>query len=145
MALNSRSTIDSRWLSHNLKVEAGFNTAEIEIFDSNVSDATYNATTNTWTGSRTTIWSGKARIQPVTKSTNRSGTMNPTSVTEVEVHFNYPGDVDILPGHQIFVAESPYNTPLTNMILTVRSAVNSSNAWNRVLLCEIDEEVRRSV
>jgi hypothetical protein len=145
MALNSRSAIDSRWLSHNLKVVSGFNVATIEIFDSNISDGTYNAVTNTWTGSRTTIWSGEARIQPVTKPTNRNNTANPTSITEVEVHFNYPGDVDILPGHQIFVTASPYNTPLTNMILTVRSSINSSNAWNRVLVCEVDEEVRRSV
>jgi len=145
MALNSRSTIDPRWLSHNLKVESGFNLAEIQIFDSNISDSVYNATANTWTGSRTVIWSGSARIQPLGKPTNRANTGNPTSVTELEVHFNYPGTIDILPGYQIFVTSSPYNPPLTNMILTVRSSVNSSNAWNRVLLCEVDEEVRRSV
>lgn len=145
MALNSRSAIHPKWFSHNLPVESGFNLASIEIFDSNISDGTYNATTNTWSGSRTVLWSGEARIQPVSKSTNRANTGNPTSVLDVEVHFNHPGDLDILPGHQIFVTASPYNTPLTNMILTVRTALNSSNAWNRVLVCEVDEEVRRSV
>jgi hypothetical protein len=145
MALNSRSGIDSRWLSHNLKVVSSFNFANIEIFDSNISEGTYNATTNTWTGSRTVLWSGEARIQPTTKPTNRNNTANPTSITEVEVHFNYAGDLDVLPGHQIFVTSSPYNTPLTNMIFTVRSSLNSSNPWSRTLICEVDEEVRRSV
>ena len=145
MALNSRASVDPRWFSHNLAVESGFNLAKIEIFDSNISDSTYNATTNAWSGSRTILWSGNARIQPVNNPNNRSSKINSTTAAEVEVHFNYAGQLDILPGSQIFVTKSKQNPALENMILTVRSSVNASTAWNHVLVCEIDEEVRRSV
>lgn len=145
MALNSRASVDPRWFCHNLAVESGFNLAKIEIFESNISDSTYNATTNAWTGTRTVLWTGNARIQPINRPNNRSSQVNPTTTTEVEVHFNYAGELDLLPGTQIFVTKSKQNPALENVILTVRSSVTSSTAWNHVLVCEIDEEVRRSV
>ena len=145
MALNSRASVDPRWFSHNLATEAGFNLAEIEIFDSNISDSVYDASTNTWTGSRTVLWSGKARIQPIRKPTNTSSQTNPTQASMVEVHFNHLGVIDFIAGSQVFVTKAPYNVSLENMILTVLSSTNSSNTWNRTLVCQIDEEVRRSV
>jgi len=145
MALNSRAAVSPKWFSHNLPVEQGFNLAQIEIFDSNISDSVYNPTTNSWTGSRTVLWTGRARIQPIRKPSNADSESNPSQVSMVEVHFNHPGDLDVIAGSQIFVTKAPYNTSLEKMILTVLSSTNSSNAWNRVLVCQIDEEVRRSV
>ncbi len=145
MALNSRPSLDSRWVSHNLNVEAGFNIADIEIVDSNMSDSVYNAEANTWTGSPTVLWSGKARIQASSKSSSRASRINPTSISEVEVHFNSADPVDIIAGSQVVVTYSAYSPDLVNKVLVVRSSTSSTNAWNYMLLCEIDEEVRRSV
>lgn len=152
MALNSRGILDPRWLTHNRPVNTGFLTTTIEIFNPSISEATYNATSNTWTGERDILWTGKARIQPNSKPSDRNGKINPTSVQEVEVHIDFTGNTltgsvgvmpDIRPNHQIFVTDSPADVALESFIYNVRSVVNSSTPWHRVLICEVDQEVAR--
>lgn len=151
MALNSRTILDPRWATHNRGVQSSLFTTSIEIFDPNISDAVYNATTNAWTGEREIIWTGKARIQPMSKPSDRNGKMNLTSVQEVEVHIDLKGNTlagsvgvmpDIRPNTQIFVTESALDDTLTKFVYNVRSVLNSSHPWHRVLICEVDQEVR---
>lgn len=151
MALNSRTILDPRWATHNRGVQSSLFTTSIEIFDPNISEAVYNATSNTWSGEREIIWTGKARIQPVSKSADKNGKMNLTSVQEVEVHIDLKGNTlagsigvmpDIRPNAQIFVTESSLDATLTKFVYNVRSVLNSSHPWHRVLVCEVDQEVR---
>jgi hypothetical protein len=126
--------------------------ATIEIFDPEINDGTYNAATNTFSSSRTVLWTGKARIQAVRSSSARANQMNPTSIQELEVHIDMRGNPlegsegtmpDIRPQHQIFITSSPYDETLENYILTVRSALTTSNPWGKMLHCEVDQEVKR--
>lgn len=154
MALNTRPAIHPKWLTHNNNVESSFHLLTIEIFDPNVQGGTYDAATNTWTSSRSVLWTGKARLQAVRSASNRQNKMNPTSIQEVEVHIDLRGNTlagaeytmpEIRPSYQIFITDSPYDETLESYILTVRSSVTTSNPWGRMLLCEIDEEAKRNV
>ena len=154
MALNTRSVIHPKFFEHNRQIDRDFMLATVEIFDPNATDSTYNATTNAWTSAREILWTGKARIQPTKDATNKQFQYNPTAVQEVEVHIDLEGNTlagyagtmpDIRPGHQIFVTDSPQDAVLERFILTVRSAMNSSNPWHRMILCEVDQEVERAV
>ena len=152
MALNTRSVIHPKFFEHNRQIDKDFMLATIEIFDPNASDSTYNAATNTWTSARDVLWTGKARVQNSKVPVNVSSPVNPTEVGTVEVHIDFEGNTlagsegvmpDIRPGHQIFVTSSPYDETLENYILTVRSSLNSSNPWHRMIYCEVNQEVKR--
>lgn len=144
--------MSAAWLTHNLGIQASFFTTTVEIFNPSISEATYDASSNTWTGSREIVWTGKARLQTVNKPSDRALRTNPTSVQEVEVHIDFKGNTlagsigvmpDIRPNYQIFVTSSPTDPLLQNFIYNVRSVINSSNPWHRVLLCEVDQEAKR--
>ena len=149
MALNSRPAIHPKWLTHNNNVESSFHLATIEIYDPEINDGSYNAATNTFTSSRTVLWTGKARIQAVRSSILKQNDNNPTNSQELEVHLDMRGNTlagsegempDIRPNYQIFVTSSPYDETLENYILTVRSSISTSNPWGKMLLCEVDLE-----
>lgn len=145
MALNSRSVIHPRWTSHSLNVEAGTMLAEVQIFDPEIGSSVYDEITNTWDTTRTILWAGPARVQPFGRGRDVSGSMNPSDIGDVNIHLGAIGTIDLRPGHQIFVTSCATNPQLVNFIYTIKSVVNSSNAWNRVVLCEVDQEVRRNV
>jgi hypothetical protein len=48
--------------------------------------------------------------------------------------------VDIRPGNYIIVSSSPASDQLTKFVYIVRSVINSSNAWQRTLVCDVDME-----
>ena len=127
--------------------------AEIEIFNPSSSESVYNASSNTWSAVRDIVWTGKARIQTVRSASNRANIVNPTSIRELEVFIpltgnTLTGSVGVMPeirtGYQIFVTDSPYDETLKNFVINVRSAMNSSNPWEKMLYCESDQEVKRA-
>ena len=108
MALNTRSSVDPRWVTHHSPVEDGLTLAYIEIFKPNNSDKQYDPITNTWTTDSTVLYKGWARIQPNRPFTtfDSSNDFVPASAKDVAVFFNiHKNDIihrDIKPGN-IFV------------------------------------------
>jgi len=152
MALNTRTILHPSWVSHNKNIEAGMRLADIEIFDLKGSEATYDAATNTWTGAREVLWTGKARIQSVRNSVTRQSSINATNAQQFEVHIPADGNTlegsegqmpDLRPNHQIFVNSAPYDPTLENYIFVITGTLSSSNPWGKMLQCEVDQEVRR--
>lgn len=152
MALNTRTILHPKWITHNSAVESGFRVAEIEIFDPKGSDATYDATTNTWSSAREILWTGKARIQAVRNTVNRQNSFNATDAQPFEVHIDMRGNTlsgsegdmpDIRPNHNIFVTSSPYDATLENYIFVITGSLSTSNPWGKMLQCEVDQEVLR--
>lgn len=150
MALNSRSSIDPRWLTHNRSVGYGLQLAQVEIYNPASGSQEYDATTNTWTGSKTTIYTGPARVQPISNAGDAGDTYNPTLFQNVRVEIPYgkntlagtSGELpDIRPNDRIIVTSSPYNSVLTKFVFSVIGVMNSSNAWERTLLCRVDTEL----
>jgi hypothetical protein len=67
---------------------------------------------------------------------------NDTFVRQVEVQIDFEGSsiADIRPGDYMLVTASPYDSTLTKFVYIVRSVINSSNPWQRTLVCEVDME-----
>lgn len=156
MALNSRSAIDPRWQFHNSIVERSLALTSIQIYDPQSTSSTYNATTNTWSGTTSALWEGKARIQPRSASVRlgHAGTVvsaiDPGASQIVEVHIGLRENQltgsngampDLRPGHRMRVTNSPADPNLVNFEFVVRSVINSSNPWHRMLLCEVNQEL----
>jgi len=149
MGLNTRSILDPRWIGHHRSISTGLQVCDITIYNENLGVRAYNATANTWTTSATAIWSGKARIQPLTKGTNRSAKTNPTDIREVEFQIDFNKNTvsgatapmaDLRPGNYIIVNTSPYDATLKTFSYVIRSVMNSSNPWQRTIIAEVDME-----
>ena len=150
MALNSRGAVDPRWLTHNQSVGYALQLATVDIYNPASGEQEYDAETNTWTGTTTPLYLGPARIQPVASVTETTLEYNPTTIQNVRVILPYgkntldgsQGEVpDIRPNDRIRVTSSPYNTNLEKFIYVVIGVLNSSNAWERTLLCRVDTEL----
>jgi hypothetical protein len=150
MALNTRGSVDPRWLTNNRSVSRALNLATVEIFKTGVGGNTYDAATNTWTSTTEAVYSGRARIQQVNAVSETSDNYNPTFVKTVRVQIAYntneaSGAVgampDIRPGQKMRVTASPYNESLTKFIYVVTDVLNSSNSWERTILCRVDTEL----
>jgi hypothetical protein len=149
MALNSRSALDPRWVSHHRNVSSSFQVCDIEIYNEKLGSRVYNATNNTWDTKSDNIWTGKARIQPTKISSERNIPGNPTFVRQVTMQIDFgknqvedsDGEMaDIRPGNYVLVTESPYDPILKNFVYIVRTVMGSSNPWQRTITCEVDME-----
>lgn len=149
MALNTRGAVDPRWLTHNRGVLRALMLATVDIVRSGGSTQEYDATTGTWTVNSTTIFTGRARVQPVNAVNETSDTYNPTFLKTVRVQLDYnsntaagaTGEIpDIRPNDKLRVTAS-HNESLTKFIYVVTDVLNSSNAWERTLLCKVDTEL----
>ena len=149
MALNIRTILDPRWIGHHRAVALGMQICDITIYNENLASRTYNATTNAWTNSDSAIWSGKARIQPISANSNRANRINPTNVREVQFQIAFNKNTlagatasipDLRPGNYIIVNNSPLDDTLKKFSYVIRSVVNSSNPWYRTIVAEVDME-----
>lgn len=150
MALNSRGAVDPRWLSHNRAVSYGLSLATVEIYNQAAGSQVYDATTNTFSGTSSVLYVGPARVQPINSVSETSENYNPTFIKTVRVQIPYNKNQvvgatdevpDIRPNDRMVVTASPYNETLTRFIFTVTDVLNSSNAWERTLLCRVDTEL----
>jgi hypothetical protein len=150
MALNSRGAVDPRWLTHNQPVGYALQLATVDIYNPASGEQEYDAESNTWTGTTTPLYTGPARIQPVASVTETTLEYNPTTIQNVRVILPYGKNTledsegvvpDIRPNDRIRVTASPYNTNLEKFIYVVIGVLNSSNAWERTLLCRVDTEL----
>lgn len=117
----------------------------IQIVDPNLDDLTYDPWTNTSTGSETILWSGEARIQPI--SSNASDIDAGKSVTASRrVRFQVPLDdtrVFVRAGLRVRVTDGGRFPDLENLQFVVSSAVASSYAW--LLSIEAEADVKSEV
>jgi hypothetical protein len=150
MALNSRGAIDPRWLTHNQAVGYGLQLATVEVYSSASGDQVYDPATNTFSGSTVPLYTGPARIQPVSNPTDSTSSYNPTSLQVVHVILPLNKNTlegsegalpDIRPNHKVKVVTSPHNSQLLAFSYEVTGVLNSSNAWERTLICRVDMEL----
>lgn len=150
MALNSRGAVDPRWLTHNQAVGYALQLATVDIYNPASGDQEYDAESNTWTGTTTPLYTGPARIQPVASVTETTLEYNPTTIQNVRVILPYGKNTldgsdgaipDIRPNDRLRVTSSPHNSNLEKFIYVVIGVLNSSNAWERTLLCRVDTEL----
>lgn len=143
MALNTRGSVDPRWLTHSSGVLRALQLAEVTIYNSGGTAPTYNATTNEWTSTANELFVGRARIQPVNSVNELSDSYNPTFIKTVRVQIPAitADETAIRPNDRMRVTACDSNPALTNFIYIVTDVLNSSNAWERTLLCKVDTEL----
>lgn len=150
MALNTRGSVDPRWLTHNQAVGYALQLATVRVYNTDSANQTYDPATNTFTGTSTDIYTGPARIQPMSNPSDTAEEYNPTTLQMVKVVLPLNkntltgGDgllTDIRPNDRMIVTDSPYNESLEKFVYTVMGVMNSSNAWERTLVCRVDTEL----
>lgn len=128
--------------------------ASVHIFNPASGSQEYDPETNSWTGSTTPLYEGKARIQPVSAVNEVADTYNPTLIKTVRVQIAYGKNTledgvnpmpDIRPNDRMLVTSSPYNETLEKFIYVITDVLNSSNSWERTLLCRVDTELDPTV
>lgn len=114
--------------------------AGIDIVDPNISGQTWNEFTNEYTGGEPTVlWSGPARIQPISGTSTPEVGMGQVGIRQVRIQV--PLDINagfIRKGLQVHVTNPGNDYALNDVWLTIVSAVNSSYAWARTIMCELD-------
>lgn len=147
--LNSRRSMDPRWITWHRTVPEGWMNADVVIQRADV-DPVWNPETNELVGEGLTdLWEGRARIQPNKdwRVRNVQSASDPQQDQYVRVqiplrkdgvvpHF-YPGDIIRAR------ADDPdsiwfYDGKLDRFTLRLRNPINSSNPWVRNLLCIAD-------
>lgn len=143
MALNTRGSVDPRWLTHNREVVSALKLATVQIYNPASGSQTYDATENSWTGSTTVLYTGKARIQPVNAVNEISDNYNPTFIKTVRVQIDAATSTsaDIRPNDRMKVTSCASNRALEGFVYIVTDVMNSSNPWERTLLCKVDTEL----
>lgn len=154
MALNSRTSIHPNWSAHNRPVGYGLMLASVQIYNPASGSQEYDPETNSWTGSTTPLYEGKARIQPVNAVNEVMDTYNPTFLKTVRVQIAYNKNTledgvnpmpDIRPNDRMSVISAPYNPTLEKFVYIVTDVMNSSNSWERTLVCRVDSELDPTV
>jgi hypothetical protein len=147
LALNTRGSVDPRWLTHSSGVLRALQLAEVKIYNSGGTAPVYNPTTNTWTSTSDDIFVGPARIQPVNSVNELADSYNPTFIKTVRVQIPAitTGETAIRPNDRMRVTACAANPSLTTFIYIVTDVLNSSNAWERTLLCKVDTELDPTV
>lgn len=138
MNLNSRSSLDPRWTKHHVSVPRGFMIADIKVIRKS-GDPTvrpvYDPATRTWSGTFTTIFEGKARVQPYGIIGDQIVAQDTTGRRLMRVQIESKG-TSIQLDDMLEIVSSMDDPELANYNLEVRGAIGSSNAWLTDLVCE---------
>jgi len=114
--------------------------ATVEVIDPNTADLVWNIATNSYTGdAATAVWSGKARIQPLSSPSTPNGKVYEPSIRPVLIQIPYDNSLDyIRAGMSVRVTASNENHYLEELEFSIISTINSSYGWNTTLECRVD-------
>lgn len=149
MALNSRPALDPRWAYHNRPVAKSFMNCAVSVYHQGLDGVEYDASSNTWTDNAVVIWSGNARVQPISTASDANTLTNDSKTRRVQVEIDFSSNEvagsagamsDIRPGDYLRVTSSPVDPMLQNFIYIVRDVIGSSSPWVRTLMCDVNLE-----
>jgi hypothetical protein len=141
MAISRASKIDFAAIGSEMSgiVSRWFN-GTIQIVDPNLENLVWDEWTNTSTGSEIVLWTGEARIQPISYNTGNPDGGKSVLATR-RVRFQVPLDETrafVRAGLMVRVTDGGQFTDLQDLQFNVSSAVNSSYAWLLTIECEAD-------
>jgi len=141
MPVSSSSPIDFASIAMEMRAAvARWYNAQIEIIDTNIREQGWDEFTNDYiSNSETVIWSGSARVQPIKTERLPDMDIMQGAVRGVRIQVPYDANLSLIrEGMQIRITDGGEDVVLENLILTVRSAINSSYGWNRTIECDAD-------
>lgn len=141
MAISPSTPIDFAAITSEMSgiVSRWFN-GTIQIVDPNLDNITFDAWTNATTGTETVLWTGSARIQPISYNTGDPEAGQSVLATR-RVRFQVPLDETrafVRSGLMIRVTDGGQFTDLLDINFTISSAINSSYAWLLTIECKAD-------
>lgn len=141
MAISKSSYIDFAKIATEMRgIVARWYNAEIEIIDSNLREQTWNMATNSYgTNTETIIYSGRARVQPISSTQEPDITVGQAGIRGVRIQVPYDASIGLVrKGLQVRVTNGGEDSILESIKFVVKSAINSSYGWNRTIECEAD-------
>jgi hypothetical protein len=141
MAISKNSKINFAAISAEMSgIVARWFNGRIQIVDPNLENLVWDEWTNTSTGSEIVLWTGEARIQPISYNTGNPDGGKSVLATR-RVRFQVPLDETrafVRAGLMVRVTDGGQFTDLQDLQFNVSSAVNSSYAWLLTIECEAD-------
>ena len=141
MPISSTNPIDFAAIATEMRATvAKWYNGSIEIIDTNIREQTWNEFTNTY-GNNTAavVYSGSARIQPINSAKTPDLDITQGGVRAVRIQVPYDANLALIrKGMQVRIVTGGEDAVLDDLILTVRSAINSSYGWNRTIECDAD-------
>lgn len=143
MAISKNTFIDFAAIATEMRgIASRWYNASVEIVDPNVRELNdyWDPETNTYSqATETSVWSGKARIQPlrIAQTPNLGVTQGAVESIRVQVPYDNTRGL-IRKGMQVKVTDGGENHILQDLQFVVRSAVNSSYGWNTTIECDAD-------
>jgi hypothetical protein len=146
MAISKSSKIDFAAISSEMAgiVSRWFN-GTIQIVDPNLDNITFDAWTNATSGTETVLWTGEARIQPISYNTGDPDAGRSVLATR-RVRFQVPLDdtrAFVRSGLVVRVTDGGQFADLLDIDFTISSAINSSYAW--LLTIEAQADVKSEI
>ena len=141
MAISKSTPIDFAKIALEMRdIVARWYNAEIQIVDPNMREQTWDMATNSYGDStESVLWSGKARIQPIKGESLPDLNVMQGAIQGFRVQVPYDADLSLIrKGMQVRITDGGQDVVLNDLILLVRSAVNSSYGWNRTIECDAD-------
>jgi len=143
MNLHKRKSLDPRWTSYHKDAVEGFMTADIKVIRKSGDPdfrPTYDQVNKTWTTNVTTIFEGKARIQPygIIGDTMVAQDLTGRRLMRVQIAETTTG---IAVDDMLSVTFCEASPELVNFTMEVRGTIGSSNAWLTDLVCEANLKV----
>jgi len=141
VAISKSTPIDFAKIALEMRdIVARWYNAEIQIVDPNMREQTWDMATNSYGDStESVLWSGKARIQPIKGESLPDLNVMQGAIQGFRVQVPYDADLSLIrKGMQVRITDGGQDVVLNDLILLVRSAVNSSYGWNRTIECDAD-------
>ena len=141
MAISPNTPIDFAKIATEMRtIVARWYNAEIQIIDPNLREQVWDMATNTYsTTSETVLYSGSARVQPLSQASTPDIGITQAAVHGVRVQVPYDANLGLIrKGLQVRVTAGGQDAVLQDLKFVVKSAINSSYGWNRTIECEVD-------
>lgn len=143
MGLNYRPTtlFNPAWVARLKGAPESAMAATVYIYDPNSSTEVYDADTDTWTETPTSVYSGRGRVQPLRSANDREQPGNETTVQTVLVSIPITTNtLDFRPGLQMEVLTAPLNPSLLTYKFVLQEILDSSNPLERTLMFQVNQE-----
>lgn len=134
------NVFSQRWVDGLKHVPESGMVAQIEMYT--LGERVYNEATNQYDYTKTVLYAGKARVQPLRSANPRVIPNNATTVQTVLISLPIDAvlDKDIRPSVQVRVTASPLNPALTKYQYVLKEIMDSSNPLERTFLSEVNQE-----
>jgi len=116
--------------------------ATVDIVDPNAREVEWDPETNAYSNDpEVTIWSGRARVQPIAVASTPDIGISEGAIQRVRVQVTYDDTIGLIrKGMRVRVTDGAQNVNLEGLELVVRDAINSSYGWNTTIECDVSAD-----